>query len=245
MCLFCFKVLEQIEKTFDPIPSSDKFGPNAELIRITKGEIVAQIKEEHPNIDATSVSGHALDEMKVTIRERVNSNPARLTMFEKRILLQAVLDSILSFGRLGPLLRDPGNSHIYCNGPDETFVERQGTLQRTPRTFDDEAEFQRVVQKFLQLAHNCETNQPRVDIPVLDGRSRVIVVAPPVVVQCTLAVIPSGRYLRTSNEELTETRRRLLSKYSIACSTTLDIAKLLRCEARRRLITRSPRSGKI
>jgi hypothetical protein len=47
---------------------------------------------------------------------------------ERRGLLDCIVDDMLGYGPLQPLINDPSVSEILVNRPDQVFVERNGTL---------------------------------------------------------------------------------------------------------------------
>jgi pilus assembly protein CpaF len=95
-------------------------------------------------------------------------------------LLQDVLDDLLGFGPIQPLLEDPLISEVMVNGPDKVFIERSGRLEKSSVRFSDDAEILRVIDRIiLPLGRRIDAENPTVDARLPDG-SRVNAVVPPV-----------------------------------------------------------------
>lgn len=89
-------------------------------------------------------------------------------------------DWIDGYGPLTALMQDPSVTDVLVNGSDEVWAERDGTLEKTPIRFQDEAELLDLIERLVGEAG------VRVDMarPVGDGRladgSRLHVVLPPI-----------------------------------------------------------------
>ena len=94
-------------------------------------------------------------------------------------LLQDVLDDLLGFGPIQPLLDDPLISEVMVNGPDRVFVERNGRLEKSSIRFSDDAEVLRVIDRIiLPLGRRIDAENPTVDARLPDGSRVNAVVAP-------------------------------------------------------------------
>jgi len=94
-------------------------------------------------------------------------------------LLQDVLDDLLGFGPIQPLLEDPLISEVMVNGPDRVFVERNGKLEKSTVRFSDDAEVLRVIDRIiLPLGRRIDSENPTVDARLPDGSRVNAVVAP-------------------------------------------------------------------
>jgi pilus assembly protein CpaF len=128
----------------------------------------------------TNISEDTQAQVRARIREIVNSDPAPLTMMEKGILLQNVLDEVFGFGPLGPLLRDPSVGDICVNGISAIYVERHGRLEKTTVVFENDRHLRQTIDKIIQpLGRRLDENSPMVDARLPNG-SRVNATIPPV-----------------------------------------------------------------
>ena len=95
--------------------------------------------------------------------------------------LQAyVIDDVLGYGPIQPLLDDPTIQEVMVNAPTEVFVERDGHLTQSPVRFDDEAHIMAVVERILRrLGRRVDESSPAVDARIPELGFRVHVIIPP------------------------------------------------------------------
>ena len=94
-------------------------------------------------------------------------------------LRSAVLDELLGFGVLQDLLDDPMVSEIMVNGLQGIWVESDGVLHRTSRSFSSLEQLMRVVDRMVHSAgRRVDQASPMVDARLPDG-SRLNVILPP------------------------------------------------------------------
>ncbi len=90
-----------------------------------------------------------------------------------RQIVDELLDEVLGFGPLEPLLADPSINDILVNGHKSVFVERYGVLERTTVRFRDEKHLLRIIDKIVsKIGRRIDESQPWVDARLEDG-SRV------------------------------------------------------------------------
>jgi pilus assembly protein CpaF len=93
-----------------------------------------------------------------------------------------VLNEILGYGPIQPLLDDPGITEIMVNGFQKVYIEREGKLVKTEITFQDDNHVMRIIDKIiLPLGRRIDVDNPTVDARLPDG-SRVNAVIPPVAI---------------------------------------------------------------
>ena len=103
-----------------------------------------------------------------------------LSAADKAALIQAVADDILGYGPIDQLLRDEAVTEIMVNGPDMTFVERNGklTLDENIR-FIDYDHVRRVIDKIVSaIGRRVDESTPMVDARLPDGSRVNAVIAP-------------------------------------------------------------------
>ncbi len=105
---------------------------------------------------------------------RVNlATPVREQLFHD------IVNELLGFGPLQPLLDDPSISEVMVNGAKNVYIERDGNLIRTNIAFDDDEQVLRVIDRIiLPLGRRIDADSPTVDARLPDG-SRVNAVIPP------------------------------------------------------------------
>lgn len=102
-----------------------------------------------------------------------------LTRGEHDRLLEEILDEILGLGPIEPLLKDPSVSEIMVNGPRQVYVERQGKIERTNVTFNDETHLLHIIDRIVSpIGRRVDESVPYVDARLKDG-SRVNVIIHP------------------------------------------------------------------
>jgi pilus assembly protein CpaF len=92
---------------------------------------------------------------------------------EFRLLIDELLDEVLGFGPLEPLLADPTINDILVNSHHSVFVERFGVLEKSKVRFRDERHLLRIIDKIVsRVGRRVDENTPWVDARLEDG-SRV------------------------------------------------------------------------
>jgi pilus assembly protein CpaF len=113
--------------------------------------------------------GQAMANMKVTLPETLRDQ-----------LTREVMDDLLGFGPLQPLLDDPEITEVMVNGCKNVYIERKGRLIKTNITFPNDDAVLRIIDKIIMpLGRRIEADSPTVDARLPDG-SRVNAVIQPV-----------------------------------------------------------------
>ena len=95
-------------------------------------------------------------------------------------LTRDVLDEVLGYGPIQPLLDDPEVSEVRVNNAKSVYVEKNGQLTKTPIVFENDQHVLRVIDKIiLPLGRRVDADNPAVDARLPDG-SRVNAIIPPV-----------------------------------------------------------------
>ena len=99
------------------------------------------------------------------------NNPVRADEFKR--IVDELMDEVLGFGPLEPLLADPSINDILVNGHKNVFVERHGKLERSVARFRDEKHLLRIIDKIVsRIGRRVDESTPWVDARLEDG-SRV------------------------------------------------------------------------
>lgn len=97
----------------------------------------------------------------------------------ERDFLRAVVDDVLGFGPLEPLLADDEVTEIMVNGPDLVYVEKKGKSLETDVRFVDNDHVLRIINRIIEpLGRRIDRDWPMVDARLPDG-SRVNAIIPP------------------------------------------------------------------
>jgi len=126
----------------------------------------------------------------------------QLTESDIKTLTQIMVDEVLGFGILQPLLEDPQVTEIMVNGTQPVYVEKAGLLSETDIRFNNDDEILRIIDRIvLPLGRRVDAENPTVDARLPDG-SRVNAVVPPVAIDGPLLTIRKFAQDKYSIEQL-------------------------------------------
>ncbi len=98
---------------------------------------------------------------------------------DSEVLRQNMMDELIEFGPISPMLRDPEITEIMVNGANRIFVEKSGKLSETSVRFFDDRHLHTIIQRIVEpLGRHVDEASPYVDARLPDG-SRVNAVIPP------------------------------------------------------------------
>ncbi len=171
--------------------------------RLTGQDLVRLKKYLIDTISRTiEMEGVSFDQRSDFIKGRIEGiyAQAKLKLPEdvRLMIFNDVLNDLLGYGPIQPLLEDPEVTEVMVNGPKKVYIEKQGQLLKTTVTFDDDDHVQRIIDRIiLPLGRRIDVDSPTVDARLPDG-SRVNAVIPPVAIDG-----PSITVRKFSREKLT------------------------------------------
>jgi pilus assembly protein CpaF len=119
-------------------------------------------------------------------------------------LFKEIMDELLGFGPLQPLLDDPEISEIMVNGCANIYVERKGKLVKADFSLENDDQVMRIIDRIiLPLGRRIDSDSPTVDARLPDG-SRVNAVIPPVAIDGPTITIRKFQKGKLSVEQLIE-----------------------------------------
>jgi len=102
-----------------------------------------------------------------------------ITRVERQKMLESILDEILGFGPIEPLLKDDTITEVMVNGPFRCYVERKGKLLLSDVTFQSDEHVMRIVERIIApIGRRVDESKPYEDARLPDG-SRVNIIIPP------------------------------------------------------------------
>ena len=102
-----------------------------------------------------------------------------MSVAEQEHLLQDIINDVLGYGPLEPLLARDDIADIMVNGAGRVFIEVGGKVQLTNVRFRDNAQLMNICQRIVsQVGRRVDESSPICDARLPDG-SRVNVIAPP------------------------------------------------------------------
>ena len=139
---------------------------------------------------------HVMDQI---LRERRHEIPSHIPLETFR---QALMDELLNYGPISPVLRSPRVSEIMINGPDHIFVESSGKIFESGIRFFSEQHLLSIIQRIVEpLGRHVDEASPMVDARLPDG-SRVNAIIPPLALQGATVTIRKFSEKKLTTEDL-------------------------------------------
>jgi len=102
-----------------------------------------------------------------------------MNMVEREKIFSEIIDEVLGYGPLEPLLKDATVSDILVNTYKNIYIERFGKLEPTDIRFKDDTHLMRIIDKIVSsVGRRIDESVPMVDARLPDG-SRVNAIIPP------------------------------------------------------------------
>jgi pilus assembly protein CpaF len=153
--------------------------------------ILTEMKENEVKEQIKNVVSTLLDQAGVSFNRR-----------EKEHFIQEIVDEVLGFGPLEPLLQDSSISDILVNGPKQVYVEQSGKLYLTDIEFKDSAHLRHVIDRIVsKVGRHIDESYPMCDARLADG-SRVNAIIPPLAVDYPVLSIRKFRVDALSMDDL-------------------------------------------
>jgi len=112
-----------------------------------------------------------------------------LTKEEFEILRDGLLDDLLGFGAIQPMVDSKSYSEIMVNGPEIIFAEFKGKLMETEIVFDDEEHVYWSAQRIVRpLMRTLDRSNPMVDARLPDGSRVHLVTLPSALMGTTITI---------------------------------------------------------
>jgi pilus assembly protein CpaF len=109
---------------------------------------------------------------------------------------------MVGYGPIQSLLEDPETSEVMVCGPKQVYIERNGKLEDTTVSFDDDAHVLRIINRMLHpIGRRVDIDNPTADARLPDG-SRVNVVIPPIAIDGPCITIRKFLKSKFSMEQL-------------------------------------------
>ena len=139
------------------------------IIEKVDSSLLNNIKDEHKlNTQIAEIVDETLKEKDIYISRT-----------EKQDIVNYIIDETIGFGPISKYLMDETVSEVMVNGPKQVYVERNGKLQITDASFEDNKHVMRIIEKIVSpLGRRIDESSPMVDARLPDG-SRVNAIIPP------------------------------------------------------------------
>ena len=124
----------------------------------------------------------ASEEIRDIVSELVAIKNVSMSVAEQEHLVQDIVNDVLGYGPLEPLLARDDIADIMVNGAGRVFIEVGGKVQLTNVRFRDNAQLMNICQRIVsQVGRRVDESSPICDARLPDG-SRVNVIAPPLAI---------------------------------------------------------------
>jgi pilus assembly protein CpaF len=124
-------------------------------------------------------SKQAAEEIRDIVAELVAIKNVSMSGTEQDHLVQDIINDVLGYGPLEPLLARDDIADIMVNGYSRVFIEVAGKVQLTNVRFRDNQQLMNICQRIVsQVGRRVDESSPICDARLIDG-SRVNVIAPP------------------------------------------------------------------
>ena len=121
----------------------------------------------------------AAEEIRDIVAELVAIKNVSMSVAEQENLVQDIINDVLGYGPLEPLLARDDIADIMVNGAGRVFIEVSGKVQLTNVRFRDNAQLMNICQRIVsQVGRRVDESSPICDARLPDG-SRVNVIGPP------------------------------------------------------------------
>jgi len=124
----------------------------------------------------------AREEIRDVVNEIIQLKSVVMSIAEQEDLLEDIVNDVLGYGPLEPLLARDDIADIMVNGAERTFIEVSGKVQLTNVRFRDNQQLMNICQRIVsQVGRRVDESSPICDARLPDG-SRVNVIAPPLAI---------------------------------------------------------------
>gem|GEM_PF-284782 len=121
-----------------------------------------------------------------TVLKKMN---VQLSAQEHEVLKESLLDDLLGFGAIEPLVASKSITEIMVNGPDIIFAEQKGKLRESDIVFDDEEHVYWTAQRIVRpLMRTLDRSNPMVDARLPDGSRVHLVTLPSALLGTTITI---------------------------------------------------------
>ena len=157
-------------------------------------------------LEAERLEAMPPDKRRQAVEEAVKALLAResLNALVRDAVAARVVDEVVGFGPIEPLLHDASVSEVMVNAPDDVYFERDGILFQSDVRFRDTKHVMQIIERIIApLGRRVDESSPMVDARLPDG-SRVNVVIPPLSPRSPTITIRKFRIDKLTMEDLVE-----------------------------------------
>ena len=174
---------EQLRAAQGPAPATQVVREQSDYYHATKTTIFNALIN---TIDLAQLAQldakQAAEEIRDIVAELVAIKNVSMSVSEQDTLVQDIINDVLGYGPLEPLLARDDIADIMVNGAGRVFIEVGGKVQLTNVRFRDNGQLMNICQRIVsQVGRRVDESSPICDARLPDG-SRVNVIAPPLAI---------------------------------------------------------------
>lgn len=160
--------------------NDDPYAEDSAPIREAKEKLVPVLMDRIDTAAAAKLSKTELThQLETVVFELLEELSLQLNQQEQNHLISELLDDMLGFGPLEPLLADDDVTDIMVNGAEQIYVERKGKLELSKVKFRDDSHVMNIATRIVTLVgRRIDETSPLCDARLPDG-SRVNIIIPP------------------------------------------------------------------
>lgn len=149
-------------------------------VRIHKRIVDEMSMEENADVTGKEADAKFVEEVVTQVAHRaMDEETVPIPRGDRGRIITEVVDEVLGFGPIDPLLKDDSISEVMVNHAKQVYIERKGKLVLTDIHFRDEAHVLQVIEKIVApIGRRIDESSPMVDARLPDG-SRVNAIIPP------------------------------------------------------------------
>ena len=149
-------------------------------VRIHKRIVDEMSMEENADVTGKEADAKFVEEVVTQVAHRaMDEETVPIPRGDRGRIITEVVDEVLGFGPIDPLLKDDSISEVMVNHAKQVYIERKGKLVLTDVHFRDEAHVLQVIEKIVApIGRRIDESSPMVDARLPDG-SRVNAIIPP------------------------------------------------------------------
>ena len=196
---------EQLQAAHRAVPVTEIVSPQSDYYHATKTTIFNALLN---TIDLSQLGSldakAAAQEIRDIIAELVAIKNVSMSVVEQEQLIQDIINDVLGYGPLEPLLARDDIADIMVNGAQRVFIEVGGRVQLTNVRFRDNVQLMNICQRIVsQVGRRVDESSPICDARLPDG-SRVNVIAPPLALDGPTLTIRKFRRDKLTMKNLVE-----------------------------------------
>jgi pilus assembly protein CpaF len=151
--------------------------PYAELKSNLHKKIVDELKDVTArDRDNTDVLIKRIEKI---VEELMAQSGQHIPRWDKVRITNELVDEIVFYGPITPLLNDPNITEVMVNGPDQVYIEKGGKLYLSEVFFRDDEHILHIIERIISpIGRRIDESMPMVDARLPDG-SRVNAIIPP------------------------------------------------------------------